>query len=243
MKQLRDEVTAWGEPGEQEQGELDDLFKEVPIASEQPPVINPSPTVNVETLPTSIPILTKKVGDSIPGSDDKMLENMQKRFAALRTGQPANSISGTMGQGINQSGTIQNVIDPKCWDTPASMTLPYPGLDGHPRRITPIPVFTAPQPSPSVLYHPPEKVQENATDLIRRLGAEDAERERLAEKNRKVLFDSMRFGSRLVDGGAAEEDTAESKDQSSGTNMSTIGNTYIPPAEEQKIREEVRATM
>ena len=37
--------------------------------------------------------------------------------------------------------------------------------------------------------------------------------------------------------------TAESKDQSSGTNMSTIGNTYIPPAEEQKIREEVRATM
>ena len=26
------------------------------------------------------------------------------------------------------------------FDTPASMTLPYPGLDGHPRRITPIPI-------------------------------------------------------------------------------------------------------
>ena len=39
------------------------------------------------------------------------------------------------------------------------------------------------------------------------------------------------------------EATMEPNDQSSGTNRSTIGNTYIPPAEEQRIREEVRTVM
>ena len=29
---------------------------------------------------------------------------------------------------------------PFSFDTPASMTLPYPGLDGHPRRIVPTPI-------------------------------------------------------------------------------------------------------
>ena len=47
------------------------------------------------------------------------------------------------------------------FDTPASMTLPYPGLDGHQWRITPIPI-SAPSPSPvstspSIRPPPPSK--------------------------------------------------------------------------------------
>ena len=45
---------------------------------------------------------------------------------------------------------------------------------------------------------------------------------------------------------AAQEEadnTAESKDQTVGTNMSTIGNTSIPPTERERIRDEVRAVM
>ena len=39
------------------------------------------------------------------------------------------------------------------------------------------------------------------------------------------------------------ERAAESRDQSSGTNISTIGNTFIPPTEREMIRDEVRAVM
>ena len=42
---------------------------------------------------------------------------------------------------------------------------------------------------------------------------------------------------------ATEEDMLESNAQFSGTKMSTIGNTFIPPEEETRIRDEVRAVM
>ena len=41
VKQLREEMNAWGGPEDQEI--LDDLQKEVPLTSEQPQVSNPSP--------------------------------------------------------------------------------------------------------------------------------------------------------------------------------------------------------
>ena len=89
------------------------------------------------------------------------------------------------------------------FDTPASMTLPYPGLDGHPGRITPIPVSLPIRPI--------------------------VEKERLAGEP------------------AAEEEEAESAiqkgSQLSGTSRSTIGNTFIPPKERARIREEVRAVI
>ena len=58
---------------------------------------------------------------------------MQEKLDALRSGQQMTARS-----------EIKNSFN---FDTPASMTLPYPGLDGHPRRITPIPV-TLPIPPP-----------------------------------------------------------------------------------------------
>ena len=42
---------------------------------------------------------------------------------------------------------------------------------------------------------------------------------------------------------AAQDDTMELSDQSSGTNRSTIGQTFIPPDERVKIHDEVAAVM
>ena len=45
VKQLRGEMNTWGGPEEQEI--LDDLLKEVPVASEQPQVSNQPPVASV----------------------------------------------------------------------------------------------------------------------------------------------------------------------------------------------------
>ena len=42
---------------------------------------------------------------------------------------------------------------------------------------------------------------------------------------------------------SAKEDTMEFSDQSSGTNRSTIGHTFIPPEERARIHDEVAAVM
>ena len=59
---------------------------------------------------------------------------MQKRVAALKTGSPAKFVSQSGAQRRVWLGLVER------FSTLASATLPYPGLDGHPRRITPIPV-------------------------------------------------------------------------------------------------------
>ena len=48
--------------------------------------------------------------------------------------------TGNNEQGIARASDAEDLSFARNFSTPASMTLPYPGLDGHPRRITPIPV-------------------------------------------------------------------------------------------------------
>ena len=79
VKQLREEVNAWGEPESQEI--LDELMKEVPIvssASEQPQVSNQPPTVTLQIPPTNDPILSSPASGSTPIRNDPELEEMQK---------------------------------------------------------------------------------------------------------------------------------------------------------------------
>ena len=104
VKQLREEVNAWGRPEEQE--ELDDLMKEVPTipsSSEQPQVSNQSPAVTLETPIVINPILSGPSSGSILSTSDPTLTEMQKRFAALKTGQSAINVSGSEVQGNVQS--------------------------------------------------------------------------------------------------------------------------------------------
>ena len=128
IKQLKEEIKGYGEPEAQE--ELDALLQEadetIPVAKDQVPLSIPPSVVSESIPPASVQILTPQASSSNMGGED--LIKMQEKLTALRSSQ--------------QETARPNSFN---FDTPASMTLPYPGLDGHPRRVTPIPV-TLPMP-------------------------------------------------------------------------------------------------
>ena len=69
------------------------------------------------------------------------------------------------------------------------MTFPYPGLDGHPRRITPIPISRAQNhPSDAAVIKSPEEIQRDASELIQRYEAEKTAAEALAEKYKRPIW-------------------------------------------------------
>ena len=74
------------------------------------------------------------------------------------------------------AGNFDGFSFPGNFSTPATMTVPYPGLDGHTRRITPIPIsFVQDQPSTPAIQKSPEQIQRDNSDLIQRLQKEKAE--------------------------------------------------------------------
>ena len=220
VKQLREEVNAWGRPEEQE--ELDDLMKEVPTipsSSEQPQVSNQSLAVTLETPTVINPILSGPSSGSILSTSDPTLTEMQKRFAALKIGQSAINVSRSEVQGNVQSTFMGGFY------TPASVTVPYPGLDGHPRRIIPTPISTAVSQPPATVMKTPDQLRQETVELIQRLQKEQKEQEELARKieARDVFAMCEKSGETKEKFG-----TMEFEDQSGGTNRSTIGNIFIP---------------
>ena len=210
-------MNAWGEPEGQEI--LDELMKEVPIvssASEQPQVSNQTPTVNLQIPPTNDPILSSPASGSTPVRSDPELEDMQKRMAALKTGSPANFVSQSGAQGKVQMSSVER------FSSPASMTLPYPGLDGHPRQITPIPISIPEPPSKSGWFWS-------------------------ALSNRWLKTPELIEKEKLAELQAATEDEAESSikkgSQTSGSNRATIGETTISTSEAAMIRKEVQSAI
>ena len=163
VKQLREEVNNWGEPEGQEI--LDDLMKEVPLissASEQPQVSSQTPAVNLQIPPITDQILSNPASGSISVMYGPSLREMQERLTALMAGPSEIHVSESGAQGNVQFSAAEKYY------TPASATLPYPGLDGHPRRITPIPV--------SVTMRSP------AVTLIERLENEKKQQEELGKE-------------------------------------------------------------
>ena len=153
------------------------------------------------------------------GSED--LVKMQEKLTALRSGQ----------QEIARP-EIKNCFN---FDTPASMTLPYPGLDGHPRRITPIPVSLPILPTEKTSLQPVPEPRSKSGWYWSELSERWFKTPELMEKER------------LADLQATVEEEAESSiqkgSQLSGTSRSTIGNTFISPEERARIRDEVRAVI
>ena len=197
------------------------------------------------SMPVNVPsaVLSQSSPSRMPEQLDKQ---MKKKFDQLK--QPA----------VEQKVKNPEKEDPNAqfkFDTPASMTLPYPGLDGHQRRITPIPI-SVPSPSqekasPTIRPPPPSKTGWYWSDFtggwwktveLQREEKEAEERKKAeVAAQQKTVKNQQKVGIKLS-GDETEEFTAESKDQS-GTTMSTIGNTFISPEEEQRIREQVRAEM
>ena len=98
VKQLREEMRRWEEPEVQEEVEkgnqnLIDLMEEVPltapVTSEQSyPMIQPSQSVApILTPPVSVLVLTPPSSKPIFVFSDEELQDMQRRWAVLKSGQ------------------------------------------------------------------------------------------------------------------------------------------------------------
>ena len=123
----------------------------------------------MQISPIAIPILSMPISASVSAMSDPSLGGMQERLTALRTGTPAINISGIEAQGNVQFSTAENVKIQERWSTPANMTLPYPGLDGHPRRIVPIPVSVNMTEPAIEVRKSSDQIRQETADLINRL--------------------------------------------------------------------------
>ena len=159
VKQMKSDFMNWEQeelPVETEeerlQKELDaSLMQEVSLSvphvdeKDDPSVVPPI------SMPVSVPITigNKPSTSSLPENLD---QQMKAKFDQLK--QPA--VDKTVKNPEKEDLSTQFKFD-----TPASMTLPYPGLDGHQRRITPIPISVPSPPpektSPSIRPPPPSK--------------------------------------------------------------------------------------
>ena len=133
---------------------------------------------------------------------------------------------------------------------PSSIPMPYPGLDGHQRRIILIPVTpTVSQPSVTAVSKSPEQIRREASELIQKLEREKVEQEALVKLYRETSEEEKRkgweqipqgvFGARVVE----EEKSAGSTSPSNGANRPTIGSTTISMQQAEITREELRETV
>ena len=145
------------------------------------------------------------------------------------------------------------------------MTLPYPGLDGHKRRITPTPVPATKQLPAASLTDIAQFSPETAA-LVRKIENEKKQQEKLVaelERKRKEEFaqefekinaiamggvvqqksvkDQKKGG--IINAEREDEMTAGSVSESSGVSRPTIGTTTIASSEAAEIRDAVRSEL
>ena len=130
------------------------LFQEVPSS-----VPHMDPTVNpTDTIPMSMPIpvatvnVSEASSSSLPTDAD---EQMKAKLDKLR--QPV----------VEENPEKKQKDTPIDFDIPTSKPPTYPGLDGHPRRITPIPIIP--------IRKEPEQPTPEQLERVARVNAEMAE--------------------------------------------------------------------
>ena len=134
----------------------------VPSTSEQPQAISQSPIVTLQIPSVVKPILSNHTSGSISSMSDPDLQKMQERVTALKTGQPAINVSESGAQGNVIFSAVEKYY------TPTNATLPYPGLDGHPRRIVPTPVSVNMLQTPAVTVKSPDQIRQETAEMIER---------------------------------------------------------------------------
>ena len=219
VKQLREQIVSWEEPGEQEV--FDDLLKEVPLvplSPEQSQPIDKSPTVTAEIPVMNTPTLFPPSTGPVFAFADAELQEMQKRVAALKNPEKEQWVLAEghrkpyPGAPVDVPGSSAGVNQPST-------------TEEQPRRITPIPV--------SIPISPIMTPAEVGKRFRERDAQQEEQIQKLAEK----------FQKEREKGTETKSGDNEDQNQSSGTNRSTIGHTYIPPAEGERIQNEVRATV
>ena len=111
-------------------------------------------------------------------------KDMQRRIQALKNPSEVSPVSNPQSTSpIFAFGSTGQSKIPQFFSMGSTREMPYPRLDGHSRRITPIPIPQAQnQPVSPALNKSPEQIQEEASELIQRYENEKAESERLAAK-------------------------------------------------------------
>ena len=231
FKTMQQEMNAWQSgyhDAEEEYREMNEqILKEVPLASqaeirpvmtENPPIISIPPAVSSQF--TSLPMyrIPQPSFPMVEERDDQTMDEAIKarwaKFSAMRANVPISTVQAsqaTIPQFFNVKGSQKG--------------MPYPGLDGHQRRITPIPVSSSEKPS-----------------LIQQKN-ELSEEEYRRQGYRQVA--QTMFGAKIRDT-TDEEQFAESEELSAwtgGAGRPTIGETSISTQEAERIRAEVRAVM
>ena len=132
---------------------------------------------------------------------------------------------------------------PFSFSTPASATLPYPGLDGHPRRIVPTPISVAISQSPVVILKSPDQLRQETAELIQRLESEKKEQ---AELVKRIVGRTVYTVDDLEDSQTGEKsEKTEEKEHTTyqvrGVSRPTIGETTISSKQAEMIWDEVHS--
>ena len=141
MQNFQREVENWRQSEIQEaEMELENLMKE--------PEVNPARSRPSNT-PQEKPALRPNIPDSL--LDEAQEDDVQKRFQNLRNPSefspvltPPNSAGVQSTSPDFTLGSRGQDFIPQAQAMRFNQGIPYPGLDGHPRRITPIPISTRP---------------------------------------------------------------------------------------------------
>ena len=190
---LHEETLQWRNPERQMEDEeqekedqviLDSLLHEVPLT--QSPA---SETVPVSAVPlTQIPIPTPGpilVRSEPVSTMDLSIDEDRIPFPAVSMNVPIQNLQSAAHSsfgGFEFQGNFSSQARPE-FNIGTIPVSTYPGLDGHPKRITPIPISPAPsQPSEPVMGKSPEELLEETSGLIQKYERAKAEDEKLVKK-------------------------------------------------------------
>ena len=173
------------------------------------------------SMPIQIPVPVHTSIMSGPSTFD-LSKNTEKRMKTK-----LDELRKPVNEGEAQGTVQKNFVER--FSTPASMTLPYPGLDGHQRRIKPTPISPPPPPVEKPSPQP-------ATNQLSEFGWYWSDLIGGWFKTHKLIEAEKRAG-------VYHADDLIASDQTSGTNRSTIGHTDIPSEERKRIHDEIAAVM
>ena len=219
---------------------LQEVSTGFPVATE----VNPSTAMpNTLEIPTTAMLEMNEVSSS--SLPTNATAEMQEKLDRLRR---------PVMMETPEKEKAEKTETPFNFDTPVSKPPTYPGLDGHPRRITPIPVFPT--------RKSPEQPTPEQLAKVARLNAEMAkEWERVkamhgqgAPIQRNVAGSGVQLSSEeksvksqknagVSDAVGGQQKTSSMTSQISGVSRPTIGSTTISSTEAAKIRDEVRSEL
>ena len=176
------------EQGRADQAVLDDLLKEVPLTQSPASETIPASAVSLPQFSMAIPGSSFVQNAPVP-TLDLTADGEGIPVSAVQTNVPIQSMAQTSFGGFKfTGGNFSSDSGPK-FNGGAVPSTSYPGLDGHPRRITPVPVLPVrSQPKVPAVPRSPEEVQRDITEFIKKQEREKAERERVATQYKNTGF-------------------------------------------------------